>query len=109
MNMARRLIHAAAQGENHPERLWWLSLPSRSFRNRMGTSAVRSFMCTDLRTISDAYSHDWERRPMSSSAGRVMPRIPQWMSEKWPEKRTLRIHVVTGVPRYRCKGGMDPG
>ena len=66
-------------------------------------------MCTDLSTISDAYSHDCDRRPMRSSAARVMPRMPQWMSEKRLEKMTFRIHVVTGVPRYRCSGGMAPG
>ena len=79
--MARRLIHAAWNGENHPARLWWLSRPSRSFRKRTGTSVVRRRMCTDLSTISDAYSHDWEEMSMRSSASRVMPRMPQWMSE----------------------------
>src|SRR5260221_592812 len=99
MNMARKLIHAAAQGENQPERLWWLSLPSRSFRKRIGTSSVFNLMWTDLRTISDAYSHDCDRSPIRSSDAREMPRIPQWMSEKRLEKMTLRIQVVTGVPR----------
>ena len=36
---------------------------------------------------------------MRSRASCVMPRMPQWMSEKWLEKMTFRIHVVTGVPR----------
>ncbi len=83
--------------------------PLRSFRKRIGTSSVRSFMCTDLSTISDAYSHDCDRRPMRSSAPRVMPRMPQWMSEKRLEKMTFRIQVVTGVPRYRWSGGIAPG
>ena len=48
-----------------------------------GTSVVRSSMCTDFSTISDAYSHDCDCRSMRSSASRVMPRMPQWMSEKW--------------------------
>src|ERR1700722_13845300 len=109
MNIARRLIHAAAHGENQPERLWWLRRPSRSFRKRIGTSCGRSRMWTDLSTISEAYSHDCERSPIRSNAARVMPRIPQWMSEKWLEKITFKIHVVTGVPRYRCKGGIAPG
>src|SRR6478736_9533012 len=59
-NMARRLIQAACQGENQPERLWWLRRPSRSLRKRIGTSSVFSRMCTDFSTISDAYSQDWE-------------------------------------------------
>src|SRR5579872_4358058 len=99
MNMALKLIQAAAHGENHPARLWWLTRPSQSFRNRIGTCATRRFMWTDLSTISDAYSQDWERSPIRSSAGRVIPRIPQWISEKWLEKMTLRIQVVTGVPK----------
>ena len=66
-------------------------------------------MWTDLRTISEAYSHDWERSPIRSNAAFEIPRIPQWMSEKWLEKMTLRIHVVTGVPRYRWSGGIAPG
>ena len=57
-------------GENQPERLWWLRRPSRSLRKRTGTSAVRSSMCTDFSTISDAYSQDCERRSMRSSASR---------------------------------------
>ena len=56
-------------------------------------------MCTDFSTISEAYSQDCERRSMRSSASRVMPRMPQWMSEKWLPKMTFRIAVVTGVPR----------
>ena len=40
-------------------------------------------MRTDFSTISDAYSQDWETRPMRASASRVMPRMPQWMSVKW--------------------------
>ena len=56
-------------------------------------------MCTDFSTISDAYSQDWDCRSMRSSASRVMPRMPQWMSEKRLPKSRLRIHVVTGVPR----------
>ena len=35
-NIARRLIQAAFQGENQPERLWWLNRPSRSLRKRHG-------------------------------------------------------------------------
>ena len=93
------MIQAACQGENQPERLWWLRRPSRSLRKRIGTSSVRSFMCTDFSTISDAYSQDCERRSMRPSASLVMPRMPQWMSEKRLPKMTLRIHVVTGVPR----------
>ncbi len=80
MNMALRLIHAALNGESQPSRLWWLTRPSRSLRNVTGTSVVRSSMCTDLSTISDAYSHDCDCRFIRSSASRVMPRIPQWMS-----------------------------
>ena len=99
MNIARRLIHAALNGESQPERLWWLSRPSRSLRNVTGTSVVRSSMCTDLSIISDAYSHDCDWRFMRSSASRVMPRMPQWMSLKWLEYRRLRIHVVNGVPK----------
>ena len=44
---------------------------------------VRSSIRTDLSTISEAYSHDWETSPIRSSASRVIPRIPQWMSVKW--------------------------
>ena len=65
----------------------------------MGTSFVRSFMWTDLSTISEAYSHDCERSPIRSSASLLMPRMSQWMSEKRLEKMTFRIQVVTGVPR----------
>jgi hypothetical protein len=96
--MARRLIHAALNGENQPSRLWWLTRPSRSFRNVTGASVVSRSMCTDLSTISEAYSHDCDCRFMRSRASRVMPRIPQWMSLKWLWKMRLRIHVVTGVP-----------
>ena len=56
-------------------------------------------MCTDFSTISEAYSQDWDRRSIRSSASRVMPRMPQWMSEKRLPKMTFRIEVVTGVPR----------
>ena len=63
-NIARRLIQAAWNGENQPERLWWDSRPSRSLRKVTGTSVVRRPMRTDLSTISDAYSHDWETRPI---------------------------------------------
>ena len=98
-NIARKLIQAACHGENHPARLWWLSRPSRSFKKRMGTSSVRRRMCTDFSTISDAYSQDCERRSIRIKASVVMPRIPQWMSEKRQPKMTLRMAVVTGVPR----------
>src|SRR6188768_1283235 len=98
-NIARRLIQAAYQGENQPERLWWLKRPARSFRKRIGTSAVRSFMCTDLSTISEAYSHDCDCRSMRTKARLVMPRMPQWMSENLLPKMVFRIQVVTGVPR----------
>src|ERR1700730_1622997 len=108
MNIALRLIHAAWNGENHPARLWWLTLPSLSLRKRTGTSAVRSFMRTDLSTISDAYSHDCDARLMRSSASFVMPRMPQWMSLKRLEYKTLRMPVVNGVPRYLCRNGIDP-
>src|SRR5579872_1065327 len=109
MNIDRRFIHAAFQGDSQPERLWWLSRPSWSFRKRTGTSVVASFMWTDLSTISEAYSHDCELSRIRTNASRVMPRIPQWMSEKWLEYRTLRTHVVPGVPKYRCRAGIDPG
>ena len=56
-------------------------------------------MCTDLRTISEAYSQDCERRSIRPSAALVMPRMPQWMSENRLPKMTFRIAVVTGVPR----------
>ena len=46
---------------------------------------------------------------MRPSASLVMPRMPQWMSENRLPKMTFRIHVVTGVPRYRCSGGIEPG
>src|SRR5687767_2654725 len=105
--MARRLIHAACHGENHPARLWWLTRPSLSLRNRTGTSAVRSFMWTDFSTISDAYSHDCDERSMRSKARREMARIPQWMSENLLEYRTFRIQVVNGVPKYWCSFGID--
>ncbi len=82
-NIARRLIQAAANGENQPDRLWWESRPSRSLRKVTGTSVVRSSIRTDLSTISEAYSHDWETMPIRTSASRVMPRMPQWMSLKW--------------------------
>ncbi len=45
---------------------------------------------------------------MRSSASRVMPRMPQWMSEKWLEYTRLRIHVVSGVPTYWWSHGMAP-
>ena len=48
-------------------------------------------MCTDFSTISEAYSQDCERRSMRSSASVVMPRMPQWMSEKRLPKMTFRI------------------
>src|SRR5215203_6003074 len=107
--MARRLIHAALNGENHPERLWWLSRPSRSFRKVTGTSVVRSSICTDFSIISDAYSHDCDWRFIRSSASRVMPRMPQWMSLNLLENTRLSIHVVMGVPKYWWSGGMAPG
>src|SRR6478735_159396 len=100
MNIALRLIHAAWNGENQPKRLWWLTRPSLSFRKLTGTSVVRNCMWTDLRTISDAYSHDCELICMSRSASIVIPRIPQWMSENFDEYNTLRIPVVNGVPKY---------
>ena len=56
-------------------------------------------MCTDFSTISDAYSHDCDRRSMRTQRVAVMPRMPQWMSEKRLPKMTFRIQVVTGVPR----------
>src|SRR5215217_8786474 len=62
-NIARMLIHAAAKGDSHPDRLWWDSRPSRSLRNVTGTSVVLSSIRTDFNTISEAYSHDWEIRP----------------------------------------------
>ena len=37
--------------------------------------------------------------PCAASASRVMPRMPQWMSEKRLPKTRFRIQVVTGVPR----------
>ncbi len=75
------MIQAAWNGENQPERLWWLSRPSRSVRKVTGTSVVRSSMWTDFSTISDAYSHDCDEMSMRSRASRVIPRMPQWMSE----------------------------
>ena len=36
---------------------------------------------------------------MRISASRVMPRIPQWMSENFDENIRLRIQVVSGVPK----------
>ena len=71
---------AAAQGENQPERLWWLTRPSRSLRKDTATSLVRSSIWTDLITISDAYSHDCDCKSIRMKASRVMPRMPQWMS-----------------------------
>jgi hypothetical protein len=66
-------------------------------------------MCTLFSTISEAYSQDCERRSMRCRASSVRPRIPQWISLKWLEKIRFKIQVVTGVPRYRCKGGIEPG
>src|ERR1035437_5348791 len=57
-NIARRLIHAAWKGENHPDRLWCDKRPSRSFKKVTGTSVVSNPIRTDFSTISDAYSHD---------------------------------------------------
>ena len=99
MNIALRLIQAALNGDSHPSRRWWLTRPSRSFRNVTGTSVVRRSMCTDFRTISEAYSHDCDCRFIRSSASRVMPRMPQWMSLNLLEYTTLRIWVVSGVPK----------
>src|SRR6187551_149881 len=76
-NIACRLIQAACQGENQPERLWWLRRPSRSLRKRIGTSAVRSRICTDLSTISDAYCQDCDCRSMRTKPALLMPRMPQ--------------------------------
>ena len=44
-----------------------------------GASSIR----TDFSTISEAYSHDWETMPIRTSASRVIPRMPQWMSLNW--------------------------
>ena len=65
-------------------------------------------MCTDFRIISDAYSQDCERRSIRVRASLVIARIPQWMSENELPYRTLRIQVVTGVPRYWWRNGIDP-
>jgi hypothetical protein len=46
---------------------------------------------------------------MRRTASSVIPRIPQWVSEKWLEKSRLRSHVVTGVVRYWRRGGIDRG
>ncbi len=80
MNIARRLIQAAANGENQPDRLWWDSRPSWSLRKVTGTSVVTSSIRTDFSTISEAYSHDWETMPIRTNASRLIPRMPQWMS-----------------------------
>ncbi len=109
MNMARRLIQAAWNGENQPERLWWDSRPSRSLRKVTGTSTVFSPIRTDFSTISEAYSHDCDTRPMRSSASRVMPRMPQWISLKRLPNRTFRAQVVIGVPKYWWSLGIAPG
>ena len=66
-------------------------------------------MRTDLRTISEAYSHDCECRSILRSAASVMPRMPQWMSERWLPYRKLSSQVVIGVPKYRCSVGIAPG
>src|SRR4051794_8697304 len=76
-NIACRLIQAACHGENQPERLWWLKRPSRSLRNRIGTSAVRKRMWTDLSTISEAYCQDCDCRSMRTKPSLLMPRMPQ--------------------------------
>ncbi len=89
--------------------MWWDSRPSRSLRNTTGTSVVFSSIRTDLRTISDAYSHDWETKPMRLSASRVMPRMPQWMSLNLLLYSTLSAQVVIGVPKYWCRRGIAPG
>ena len=80
-NSVLRLIQAARYGDSQPARRWWLRRPSRSFRKSTGTSAVRSRMCTDLSTISDAYSQDCDWSAMRLSASVLIPRMPQWMSE----------------------------
>src|SRR2546427_48425 len=85
MNMALRLIHAAAHGENQPERLWWLKRPSWSFKKRTGTSAIRRFMRTDFKTISAADVRE-----------SIYVRPPK------PAPRSLED---TGAPRQRNRGG----
>ena len=98
-SMARRFIQPARHGSSQPRRFMWLSRPSGSLRKWIGTSAVSSSMCTDLSTISEAYSQPCERRSMRASASRLMPRMPQWMSEKRLPNIRLRMKVVTGVPK----------
>ncbi len=66
-------------------------------------------MCTDFRTISDAYSHDCDWMSIRLSASSVIPRMPQWMSEKRLRYSRLRIQVVSGVPKYWCSFGIAPG
>ena len=60
-------------------------------------------------TISEAYSHDWLCRSMRRRASAVIARMPQWMSLKSALYIRLRIHVVRGVPKRRCRFGMAPG
>lgn len=108
MNIAFRLIQAAENGLNQPARRWWLTLPSVSLRKRTGTSWVRRPKCTDLITISEAYSQLWDTNRMRTRASLVRPRMPQWMSEKSDLYNRLRIQVVKGVPKYWCSAGIDP-
>ena len=80
MNIARRLIQAAWNGENQPDALVMGQAAVPVLENVTGTSVVRSSIRTDLSTISEAYSQDCDTRPIRTSASRVMPRMPQWIS-----------------------------
>ena len=58
--------------------------------------------------ISEANSMPGETTPSVKNVTRSRHRIPQLQSEMCVPKRRLRIHVSTGVPRYRCSGGIAP-
>ena len=45
------------------------------------TQQQDTLMRTAFSTISEAYSHDCDSRPIRTSAERVIARIPQWISE----------------------------
>ena len=107
--MLRRLIQPARHGSRQPFRFMWLRRPSLSFKNRTGTSVVRSPRQTDLRTISDAYCQDCDSSSMRWSASR---RDAAHAAVDVGEARRIQDvedDVVTGVPKYRWSAGIDPG
>ena len=67
---------------SRPEVSQWIEICERKYVDRgYGTSAVFNPRRAAFKTISEAYSQECDSSPMTTSASRVIARIPQWMSE----------------------------